>query len=88
MKAVIKKKEPLLTARIRKNRLELALVHGHWTVDVQKRAMFSGETKIDRLGSDGRRWAQKLPGEGLSDRLVGGTLEFGGSHLMMWGTMC
>ena len=57
-------------------------------MDDQKRAVFSGETKIDRLGSDGRRWAQKLPGEGLSDRLAEGTLKFGCSHLMMWGAMC
>ena len=81
LKAVIKEKKPLLTARHRKNRLELVLGHRHWTVDDQKRAMFSGETKIDRLCSDGRRWAWKLPGEGLSDRLVEGTLKFflGGS---------
>ena len=57
-------------------------------MDDWKRAMFSGETKINRMGSDGRRWAWKLPGEGLSDRLMGGTLKFGCSHLMMWGTMC
>ena len=66
LKAVIKKKKPLLTARHRKNRLELALGHRHWTVGDWKRAMFSAETKINRLGSDGRRWAWKLPGEGLS----------------------
>ena len=62
LKAVIKKKEPLLAARHRENRLELALGCRHWTVDDQKGAMFSGETKIDRLGSDGRRCAWKLPG--------------------------
>ena len=56
-------------------------------MDDQKRAMFSDETKIDRLGSNGRRWSWKLPGEGLSDRLVEGTLKFGGGHLMMWGAM-
>ena len=55
LKAVIKKKKPLLTARHRKSRLELALGHRHWTVDDWKRAMFSDETGIDRLGSDGRR---------------------------------
>ena len=86
-KAVVKKKKPLLTARHRKNRLEFALGHRHWTVDDWKRVIFSDETKIDRLGSHGRRWAWKLPGEGPSDRLVEGTLTFGCSHLMMWGAM-
>ena len=57
-------------------------------MDDQKRAMFSDETKIDILGSNGRRWSWKLPGEGLSDRSVEGTLELGCGHLMMWGAMC
>ena len=56
-------------------------------MDDQKRAMFSDETKIDILGSNGRRWSWKLPGEGLSDRLVEGTLKFVGGHLMLWGAM-
>ena len=84
----MKEKKPLLTAGHRRGRLDQATAHQDWTVDDWKRAMISGETKIDRLGSAGRRWAWKLPGEGLGDRLVGGTLEFGGSHLMMWGAMC
>src|SRR5436190_22054047 len=49
--------------------------------------VWSDETKINRLGSDGRRWAWKKAGEGLSDRLVEGTLKFGGGSLMMWGCM-
>ena len=64
---MIKKKKSLLTARHRKKRLELALGHRYWTVDDWKGAMFSGKTEIDRLGSDGRRWVWRLPGEGLSD---------------------
>ena len=47
--------------------------------------IFSDETKINRLGSDGRKWTHKLPGEGLTSRLVQGTLKFGGGLLMIWG---
>ena len=49
--------------------------------------MWSDETKINRLGSNGKKWAWKKHGEGLSDRLVEGTLKFGGGSLMIWGCM-
>jgi transposase len=52
-----------------------------------KQVVWTDETKINRLGSDGRKWAWKRAGEGLSDRLVEGTLKFGGGSLMMWGCM-
>ena len=49
--------------------------------------VWSDETKINRLGSDGMKWAWKRNGEGLSDRLAEGTLKFGGGSLMVWGCM-
>ena len=42
------------------------------------RVIWSNETKINHLGSDRKRWAWKMPGEGLSDRLVQQTLKIGG----------
>ena len=47
------------------------------------KVMWSDETKINYLGSDGRKYV----GEGLSDRLVEGTMKFGGGKLMLWGCM-
>ena len=52
-----------------------------------KRVVWSYETKINCLGSDGRKWVWKKPRERLSDRLVQGTQEFGGRSLMVWGCM-
>jgi len=52
-----------------------------------KHVVWSDETKINQLQSDGMKWAWKKQGEGLSDRLVEGTLKFGGENLMMWGCM-
>ena len=49
---------PLMT-----NRLDYAIAHQDWTVEDWKRVIFSDETKANRLGSDGRKWAWKLPGE-------------------------
>ena len=51
------------------------------------RVWWSDETKINHLGSDGRHWVWKEVGEGLSDRVVEGTVKFGGGNLMMWGCM-
>ena len=87
MKAVVKKKRPLLTKRHRRERLDFALSHQNWTMDDWKKVVWSDETKINRLGSDGRSWVWKKAGEGLSDRLVEGTRKFGGGSLMMWGCM-
>jgi transposase len=87
MKAVVKKKRPFLSKRHRRERLDFAIAHQDWTVDDWKMVVWSDETKINRLGSDGRKWVWKKKGEGLSDRLVEGTLKFGGGSLMMWGCM-
>jgi hypothetical protein len=87
LKAVAKAKKPLLTNWHRKERLDFALAHLDWTVEDWKTVVWSDETKINRLGSDGRRWAWKKAGEGLSDRLVKETVKFGGGSLMMWGCM-
>jgi transposase len=87
MKAVTKKKRPLLSAKNRKARLNFGIAHKDWTMDDWKRVIWSDETKINRLGSDGRKWGWKRAGEGLSDRLVQGTVKFGGGSLMLWGCM-
>jgi transposase len=87
MKAVVKKKRPLLKKSHRQARLDFALTHQHWTVEDWKKVVWSDETKINRMGSDGRKWVWKKEGEGLSDRLVEGTFKFGGGSLMMWGCM-
>ena len=52
-----------------------------------KKVVWSDETTINRLRSDGKKWAWKKAGEGLSDRLVEETVKFGGGSLMMWGCM-
>ena len=87
MTAVIKKKRPQLSAKHRRERLKFAERHAEWTVDDWKRVIWSDETKINRLGSDGQKYVWKEQGEGLSDRLVEGTVKFGGGNLMMWECM-
>ena len=52
-----------------------------------ERVVWSDETKINCLESDGRKWAWKRVGEGLSDRLVEGTVKFEGGSVVLWGCM-
>jgi hypothetical protein len=85
LKAITKKKKALLPLHHCRARLDWAIAHQHWTLEDWKRVVWSDETKINRLGSDGRSWVWKRQGEGLSSRLVEGTLKFGGGHVMMWG---
>jgi hypothetical protein len=83
-KVVVKVKCPFLTAKHHRVCLDWALAHQNWTLEDWKRVVWSDKTKINCLGSDGRKWVWKKKGEGLSDRLVSGTLKFGGGSLMMW----
>ena len=66
LKAVVRKKRPRLLSRHIKSRYEFALKHQYWTVDDWKRVIFSDETKINRLGSDGRKWVWKQRGNRLT----------------------
>ena len=86
-KAVVKFKCPFLSAKHHKACLDYAYAHKDWTVEDWKKIVWSDETKINRLGSDGRKWVWKKAGEGLSDRVVQGTVKFGGGSVMMWGCM-
>jgi len=56
MKAVVKKKRPLLSQRHRRERLDFAIAHKDWTVEDWKKVVWSDETNINCLWSDGRKW--------------------------------
>jgi hypothetical protein len=67
MKAVVKVKCPLFTAKHCKACLDWALAHQSWIIEDWKRVVWSDETKINHLGSDGRKWGWKKKRESLSD---------------------
>ena len=87
MKAVVKKKRPLLSAKHCKSHLDFAHAHKDWTVEDWKKVIWTDKTKINCLGLDGRKWVWKRPGKGLNDRLVEGTVKFGEGSVMIWGCM-
>ena len=87
MQPVVKRKCPLLQKRHIKERLHFAECHKKWTLEDWKKILWSDETKINCIGSDGRIYVWKDAGEGLSKRTVEGTLKFGGGNVMLWGCM-
>ena len=65
LKAVIKSKWPLLSARHCKAHLDFAYAHKDWTMEDWKKVIWSDETKINHLGSDEHKWAWNRAGEGV-----------------------
>lgn len=49
--------------------------------------MWTDETKINQIGSDGRKWVWRRPGQVLDGRCVDETVKFGGGNVMIWGCM-
>lgn len=83
-----KKKVPLLKLSHRQRRLKFAQYHENWTVEDWKRVLWSDETKINRIGSDGKVYVWKQRGESISDRTTTPTVKHGGgNNLMVWGCM-
>ena len=83
---MVKRKRPLLNKHHRRERLNFALAHLNWTVDDWKIVVWSDETNINRLGSDGRKWVWKKAGE-VKGQAGSGTQKFRGGSLMMWACM-
>ena len=79
-------KKPLLEPRHKKARLQFALDHRDWTVDDWRKVIWSDETKINRLGSDGTQHCW-IKGAGFSSKLVRPTMKYGGGSIMVWGCM-
>ena len=49
------------------------------------RVIWSDETKVNCIGSDGRKWVWKKEKENLNPRLMQLTVKHGGSSVMVWG---
>ena len=68
--------------------LKFAGYHEKWTVEDWKRVLWSDETKINHIESDGKVYVWKQQGEPLSDHTTTSTVKHGGgNNLMVWGCM-
>ena len=78
-------KKPLLTPKHRKQRLEFAKKYENWTFAEWSKVIWTDESKINLIGSDGIRYVWKKAGEGISDRDFIPTVKYGGGKLLFWG---
>lgn len=85
LKAKHKVKKPAISVTNQKKRLQFAKKYQHWTVHDWNRIIWSDETKINRIGSDGRLWCWTSKEEVLPERTVEPTVKYGGGSLMIWG---
>jgi transposase len=82
--SAIKKKALPLTPSRKAIRLKFAKKYKWWTVEDWKRVVFSDETKINRLGSDGKQYTWIQEGKPVMDHNVNQTYKHGGGSLFLW----
>ena len=80
-------KKPRISPKNKEEPLRLPIEHKEWTMKDWKQVMWSDETKIKRIGWDGRQWVWKRPSEPMTGRSIQPTIKFRGGSLMMWGCM-
>ncbi|KAG1443588.1 hypothetical protein G6F55_012612 [Rhizopus delemar] len=73
-----------LTHSAKKARLQFAKKYKDWTEEGWKGVVFSDETKINRLGSDGKQWTWLQEGRPLQDHITNQTYKHGGSSILLW----
>jgi len=78
-------KKPAISEKNRKARLAFAKSHKDWTIYDWHRIVFSDETKINRLCSDGITWCWVPKNSGLTSARISPTVKGGGGSIMMWG---
>lgn len=81
------RKKPLLSEKNRKKRLEFAKKYRDWTVEQWKKVLFSDETKVNRIWSDGRTFVRRPKSKEFDPKYTRMTVKHGGGNLMVWGAM-
>ncbi|KAI1000534.1 hypothetical protein K3495_g7659 [Podosphaera aphanis] len=87
LRAVNREKKPKLSRAHKRARLQWALEHENWTLGDWKRIVWPDETKINRLNSDGIRYARSRKPENYPPEIVQGMLKFGCGSVMLWSCM-
>jgi transposase len=87
LKAYVRRKKPLLTKAHISKRLEWAKAHAHWTVEDWMTVIWSDESKFNLVGSDGRSWCWRRPGEEFDSRFTKKVVKHGGGNVMVWGCL-
>lgn len=85
LRACVPRKVPFLTHRHKQVRLVFARHTREWGPREWKVIIFSDETKLNLLSSDGRDYVWRKPGEAYRDNNTVKTKKYGGGSLMLWG---
>ena len=87
-RSATKKKVPMLKQSHCQQHLKFGQYYENWTVEDCKRVLWTDETKVNRIGSDGKLYVWKQQGEPVSDWTATPTVKhIGGNNLMVWGCM-
>lgn len=86
-KAFKMQNKPRLTELHRKRRRQWAEAHKDWTVEDWRRVVWSDETKINRICSDGKQYAWLQTCNSHLSQRYHETVKFGGGCIMIWGCM-
>jgi hypothetical protein len=65
--------------------MDFVHMYEHWTIEDWKRVLWTDETKINRIGSDGKIWVWKNPEQNEQKELYNETTKHGGGSVFLWG---
>ena len=63
LKAYVRRRKPLLTKTHTKKHKKWAELHLNWTAEQWSQVIFSDESKFNLVGSDGKQYCWRRPGE-------------------------
>ena len=84
-RSATKKKVPMLKGSHHQQCLKFVQYHENWTLEDWKRVLWTDETKINRIGSDGKVYVWKQQGEPVSDRTTTPTVNMEGGITWWFG---
>lgn len=81
----VSRKKPLVTPNQRKRRIEFARSHSSWSTQQWKFILWSDETKINRMGPDGKRFVRRPKRKEFDPKYVSTVVKHGGGSINVWG---
>lgn len=77
--------KPMVTIPQRQKRIQFAKKHIEWTANRWKYVLWSDETKINRIGPDGRKHVRRPKRQELNPRYTSPVVKHGGGKINVWG---
>lgn len=81
----VSRKVPLLTKQHREKRLLFAKKYVNWTIRDWKKVLFSDETKINMVNSDGKRYVRRPMNHAFNYKYTRSIVKHGGGNIKVWG---